>query len=234
MTVSQDDDDNKQLIPRADGLVRHNGIRQVLACPLKLTKFDGMPDEVWWWDNDGFYRRMDSGWPAVSIQTPEHQHLVQMRGLAVGLSRDGAGFWIWNASHVYQFFPDGDLTEEIMGPDGLPLANTWITQMRPESNELTLGYTVLIRNSLNVYHYVPGNDRALAISVGNDRRAVTSPAYTLSGDGVVTVGQSAHFATTGALWPQLNVVLQPGGDAAAKILTGSGHCHIVPPGNIHC
>lgn len=219
-----------QLVSHPNGTTRHNGIRQVIPCPMALTGMMSLPDEVWWWDAEGVYRRQTTALPATPILTPEASYLPQVRGMMIGLYQDGQQVWIWNEGHVYYYLPESGWTREILGPDGEPLANVWMVQMRPERNEPGMGYTILIRNNQNVYQYMVGNDRAVEVTIGNERRAISSPPYTVVANNVVLVGQSAQFAETGLpqmFLPRLNTVLRPDENAAAIIESGSGHCNNV-------
>lgn len=217
-----------RLLSRPDGLVAHNNLRQVIPCILSQTGRMGLPDEVWWWDDAGVYRQVMADGAPTPIFSPNNAYLTHIRGLMVGLHQRGQEIWLWNEGHVYRYQPESNDTQEILGPDQQPLVDTWMTLMRPEPNEPTVGYTILIRNRQNVYQYMIGNEYAMPVTVGGDQKTISSPPYVLSEDGVVMIGQSAHLDTEemeGLFWPRLNTVLRFGGDAAAIIESGSGHCH---------
>lgn len=228
--VNPADPGTPRLLSRPDGLVAHNNLRQVIPCILSQAGRIDLHDEVWWWDDSGIYRQVMVDGPPTPILSPDDTYLTHIRGLMVGLHQRGQEIWLWNEGHVYRYQPESNDTQEIFGRDQQPILDTWMTLMRPEPNEPTVGYTILIRNRQNVYQYMVGNQYAMPVTVGENRKTISSPPYALSEDGVVMIGQSAHFDTeerAGLFWPRLNTVLRFGEDAAAIIQSGSGHCNNV-------
>lgn len=219
-----------RVIVRPDGLQRNNNIRQVVACPLRTAGSIGLPDDVWWWDDDGVYRRVNLSFPATSILF-EDSHTPHIRGLMVGLFKREQSFWFWSDAHVYQYLPDKGGMQEVFAPDGSPLVNVWMILMRPDRNEPETGYTILIRNEQGAFQYMAGNERVSALTAGNEMKAIISPAYQITTQGMVMVGQSAFLDMDNGFETTFTTVLRAGTEtAAATIHIPPGRCTDMPPG----
>ncbi|MBK9051425.1 MAG: hypothetical protein IPL78_11075 [Chloroflexi bacterium] len=189
-----------------------------------------LPDDVWWWDDHGIYQWVNVSFLARSILY-EDSYVPNVRGMMVGLYPGGQTFWFWSDTHVYQLLPDQMNTKEIFAPDGLPLVNVWMVLMRPDGNESVTGYTVLIRNEQGAFQHMEGNDRVSVLTAGTNEKAIISPAYQLSTQGMVLVGESALLTGKGDLETTFTMVLRASaGDAAATILIPPGRCEDMPSG----
>ena len=219
-----------KVIDRPDGTARNNNIRQVVACPMRAAGAIYLPDDVWWWDDSGIYQRVNRSFLARSIMF-EDSYIPNVRGMMVGLYPDGQIFWFWSDTHVYQLMPDQGGMKEIFAPDGSPLVNVWMVLMRPDKNESVTGYTVLIRNEQGAFQYMEGNERVSVLRAGSNEKAIISPAYQISTQGMVLVGESALLMGKGGLETTFTMVLRAGSeDAAATILIPPGRCDDMPPG----
>jgi hypothetical protein len=219
-----------KVIVRPDGLQHNNNIRRVVACPMRNLGLIDLPDDVWWWDDDGVYRRVNLSFPASAILFADHQ-VPQIRGLMIGMHPKGQLFWFWSDTHVYQYLPDKGGMQEVFAPDGTPLVNVWMVLMRPDLNEPETGYTILIRNQQGTFQYMQGNERVSALTAGDEMKAIISPAYQITTQGMVMVGQSALLDKDYGFETTFTTVLRAGSeDAAATILIPPGRCEAMPPG----
>lgn len=195
---------------RPDGSNLFNGLRRVIACPTSATGA-----ELWAWDSEGVYRQIGQGQQTRPVLTQLGNSLADVRGMMVGQYRQGQEVWLWSGMGVFQYQPAEDRMKEMVGPDGMSLANVWMVMMRPDKTEHERGYTVLLRHERGVFQFTAGNPRPVAVTSAG--RPIVSPPPSTESLGLVVVGHDAFSAPLA--WPQttLNMMMQKDGSAAAII-----------------
>lgn len=178
---------------RPDGFALFNGLRRVIACPTSDTGA-----ELWAWDSEGVYRQIGQGQQTRPVLTQLGHNLADVRGMMVGQYRQGQEDGGGVGAGVFQYQPTEDRMKEMVGPDGMSLANVWMVMMRPDKTEHERGYTVLLRHERGVFQFTAGNPRPVAVtSVG---RPIVSPPPSTENLGLVVVGHDAFSAPLA--WPQ--------------------------------